>query len=122
MLRKFLRSKLHNLKVTENNVNYSGSITLDSSLIDEADIKPFEMVKVVNITSGERFETYVIEGLEGSGTVGLNGGAAKKGRPGDRLIVFSSSWIKEGAESDVRVIIADENNRIKEIKKNKIRF
>ncbi|MFH1415627.1 MAG: aspartate 1-decarboxylase [Elusimicrobiota bacterium] len=112
MYRKFLRSKIHGIRVKEANVDYTGSITLDRDLIDAAGIGIFEMVMVINIDNGERFETYVIEAERGSGYVGLNGGAARKGKIGDRLIVFSSLWAEENTEHTVKLIIADQDNRV----------
>jgi aspartate 1-decarboxylase len=78
------------------------------------------MVKVINITNGERFETYVIEGKRGSGYIGLNGGAARKGNPGDKLIVFSSAWIEEGESCEVKVVIIDNNNGVEVIRKDTV--
>lgn len=121
MLKKYLRSKLHGLKVTEANIDYKGSITIDRDLMDAADLNPFEMVKVVNLNNGERFETYVIEGERGTGYIGLNGGAARKGRIGDKLLVFSTIWIKEGKKHTVKVVIIDENNKVEKIKISKIK-
>jgi len=114
MYKKYLSAKIHGVRVTETNINYSGSITIDLNLIEAAGLTPFEMVTVVNVTNAERFETYVIEGERGSGYIGLNGGAAKKGDPGDTLIIFSSVWAKKGRKIDVRVIISDSSNRVKD--------
>lgn len=114
MYKKYLSAKIHGARVTETNINYSGSITIDPDLIDAAGLTPFEMVTVVNVTNGERFETYVIEGERSSGYIGLNGGAAKKGDPGDTLIIFSSVWVKAGRKIEVRVIISDSSNKVKE--------
>ncbi len=119
-LKKYLRSKLHGLHVTEANVNYSGSITIDRDLIDAAGLQLFEMVAIVNIDNGERFETYVIEGDRGSGYIGLNGGAARKGKVGDKLIVFSSIWLKSGKKHTVKVVIIGDNNKVKDIRETEI--
>ncbi len=121
MLKKYLRTKLHGLRVTEANIDYKGSITIDRDLMDAADLNPFEMVKVINLNNGERFETYVIEGERGTGYIGLNGGAARKGRAGDKLLVFSTIWIKEGKKHTVKVVIIDENNKVEKIKISKIK-
>ncbi len=122
MIKKFLDAKLHNLTVTEANINYTGSIAIDCDLLDAAGFKPFEIVQVINITNGERFETYIIEAKRGSGYIGLNGGAAKKGKIGDKLIVFSSCWIEKGKKHSlsVKVVIIDEKNKVKDIKITKI--
>jgi aspartate 1-decarboxylase len=122
VLKHFLRSKLHNVAVTEANVEYAGSISIDRDLIDAAGLQPFEMVKVVNIDNGERFETYVIEADSGSGCIGLNGGAARKGKIGDRLIIFSTIWLEPGGDHQVKVIVTDSNNKIQDtvVKKTKV--
>ncbi|NLB35483.1 MAG: aspartate 1-decarboxylase [Elusimicrobia bacterium] len=120
MYRKYLKGKIHGARVSETNINYSGSITVDLDLMDAAGLAPFEMVTVVNVTNAERFETYVIEGERGSGYIGLNGGAAKKGEPGDTLIIFSSIWAKKGRKIDVKVIISDSSNKVKESRVTRI--
>ena len=120
MDRKYLKGKIHGARVSETNINYSGSITVDLDLMDAAGLAPFEMVTVVNVTNAERFETYVIEGERGSGYIGLNGGAAKKGEPGDTLIIFSSIWAKKGRKIDVKVIISDSSNKVKESRVTRI--
>ena len=119
-MKKYLNAKIHNLRITEANVNYTGSITIDRDLIEAAGLEKYEMVLVVNIDNGERFETYVIEGKAGEGTVGLNGGAARKGKVGDRIIVLSSVWIASGSRHDIKVLITDENNKVIESKNETI--
>ena len=89
MLVQILKSKLHRLTVTEADLNYVGSITLDQDLMDEANLIEGERVQVVDVNNGERFETYVIVGERGSGTVCLNGPAARKVAVGDIVIVMS---------------------------------
>lgn len=84
-----LKSKIHRAKVTESNLSYEGSITVDSLLLDAANIVPFEQVHVYNIDNGERFSTYVISGRPGSGVVCLNGAAARKVAVGDLIIICS---------------------------------
>ncbi len=118
MYRKFLRAKLHGVTVTDTNLNYAGSITIDRALMEAAGLEPFEMVKVVNLRTGDRFETYVIEGEKDSGYIGLNGGAARKGREDDQLIIFSSAWVKKGRKIKVKVVIVDPSNRVREIRKS----
>jgi aspartate 1-decarboxylase len=93
-----LKSKIHRATVTEADLNYVGSITIDTDLLDAADIRPHEQVHVVNIANGARFETYAIEGPRGSGTVCLNGAAARLAQPGDLVIVLSYA---EYAEEDL---------------------
>ena len=89
MLLHMLKAKLHRGTVTEANINYTGSITIDSYLMKESGILPLEKVQVVNINNGERFETYVIEGKEHSGVICLNGAAARLVLPGDKVIIMA---------------------------------
>ena len=84
-----LKSKIHRVTVTEANLNYIGSITIDQDLLDAANILPNERVSIVNNNNGERFETYVIAGERGSGVVCLNGAAARKVQPGDIIIIIA---------------------------------
>lgn len=86
---EMLQAKIHRVKVTEANLNYIGSITIDSLLLKASGILPGQKVSIVNNNNGERFETYVIEGEEGSGTICLNGAAARKAQPGDIIIIIS---------------------------------
>ncbi len=89
MMIQVLKSKIHNVKITFTELNYIGSITIDADLLDAANMIENEKVLVVNNTNGERLETYVIVGARGSGIVGLNGAAARKGMIGDELIIIS---------------------------------
>ncbi|MDE6297210.1 MAG: aspartate 1-decarboxylase, partial [Muribaculaceae bacterium] len=86
---EMMKSKIHRVTVTEANLNYIGSITIDSALIKAANILPGERVYIVNNNNGERFDTYVIAGEEGSGVVCLNGAAARKAQPGDIVIIIA---------------------------------
>jgi aspartate 1-decarboxylase len=89
MLRTFLRSKIHRATVTEANLDYEGSITLDPVLMAAAGLAPYELVHVLDLNSGARFETYAIEGRRGSGTVCVNGAAARLVQKGDQVIILS---------------------------------
>jgi aspartate 1-decarboxylase len=89
MMIEILKSKLHCVRVTEANLNYMGSVTIDEDLMDAANLITGEKVYIVNNNNGERFETYVIKGERGSGKICLNGGAARKVQPGDILIIMS---------------------------------
>jgi aspartate 1-decarboxylase len=89
MMIQVIKSKLHRLTVTEANLNYIGSITIDEDLMDAANIIEGEKVQIVNNNNGERMETYVIKGIRGSGMVCLNGAAARKVQPGDIIIIMS---------------------------------
>lgn len=86
---EMMKSKIHRVRVTEANLNYIGSITIDSDLLDAADILPGQRVNIVNNNNGERFDTYVIAGERGSGVICLNGAAARKAQPGDIIIIMT---------------------------------
>ena len=113
MMRTMLRAKLHRLTVTETNVNYVGSITLDKKLIKAADILPGEKVQVVNVSNGARFETYVIEG--GPGVACLNGAAARLAEVGDKIIVIAYALVDDAEAKDLKpnIVLVDERNRQK---------
>ena len=106
------RAKLHRVTVTEANLNYMGSITIDEGLLDASGILPNERVQVVNINNGERFETYVIKGERGSGVMCLNGPAARLVQVGDKIIVIAYGMLTlEEAQTFVPVVLyPDENN------------
>lgn len=89
MFIEVLKSKIHRVTVTDANLNYIGSITIDEDLLDAANMIPNEKVAIVNNNNGERFETYIIKGERGSGMVCLNGAAARRAQPGDVIIVMS---------------------------------
>ena len=95
MYRQLCKAKLHGVTVTESNLHYVGSITLDADLMDAADLVPFEWLHIANVTTGHRFETYAIVGERGSGIIGLNGATARMGQPGDKLIVMSYALFSE---------------------------
>jgi len=111
------KSKLHQMKVTEANLHYEGSITIDRELLDESGILPYEKVQVVNITNGARIETYTIPGESGSRVCCLNGAAARKTQVGDRIIVISYAEMtpEEAKGFKPKVVIVDENNDPKTI-------
>jgi len=113
MLVKVLRAKIHRARITETHLDYEGSITLDADLIEAAGLVPGEAVLVANVTSGTRHETYVIAGERGSGTVCLNGAAARLGEPGDVVIVLAFAYLgpDELADHRPQKILVDEHNR-----------
>jgi aspartate 1-decarboxylase len=113
MLRLMCKSKIHRATVTEANVDYVGSLTIDSDLLEMCDILPYEQVHVVNVTNGERLVTYAIPGPSGSGVMCLNGAAAHKGEVGDIIIVITYGQFtnEEARELQPRVAFVDENNR-----------
>jgi len=93
MLIQLLKSKIHNVTVTDANLNYIGSITIDEDLMDAANLIAGEKVHVVNNNNGERIETYIIKGGRGSGTICLNGAAARKFLQGDTVIIMAFAWL-----------------------------
>ena len=106
MLIEMMKSKIHRVTVTEANLNYVGSITIDADLLRAAGILPGQRVYIVNNNNGERFDTYVIEGEAGSGTICLNGAAARKAQPGDVIIIITYALVTpEEAETIKPVVI-----------------
>ena len=118
MYRTMFKSKLHRATVTEANLNYVGSITIDADLMKAADIYPHEKVQVVNNNNGARLETYVIEGPRGSGVICLNGAAARLVQPGDQVIIITYVQLEEEKAKSwtPTVVLLDESNRIVEAK------
>ena len=114
MLRTMLKSKIHRARVTEANLYYEGSITIDARLMEEVDILPQEKVEVFNLNNGHRLETYAIKGKSGSGVVCLNGPAARGACVGDEIIILSYAFAegKEAAAIKPKIISVDEKNRI----------
>lgn len=113
MLRRFLKAKLHMATVTEANIEYEGSITIDEDLMDLVGISAHEFVLIGNMNNGERFETYVIPGKRGSGTMCLNGATARKGLPGDKIIVFSYVFLEnaEIAGHEPKIVVLGPGNK-----------
>ena len=113
MMIEVLKSKLHCVQVTEANLNYMGSVTIDENLMDAAGIIAGEKVQVVDNNNGERFETYVIRGERGSGCICLNGAAARKVQVGDVCIIMSYALMDfEEAKSFTPKVVFPENNRV----------
>ena len=114
MIISVLKSKIHRATVTDAQIHYTGSITIDKTLMEYAKIIPFEKVMVVSLDSGERLETYVIEGKKGSGEVCINGAAARKILKGDRIIIMSFASISETEAENFKpaIVLVNENNRI----------
>ena len=117
MFRTMLGGKIHRATVTEADLNYVGSITVDQDLLDAAGIYPNEKVAIVNNNNGERFETYTIAGKRGSGVICLNGAAARLVQPGDVVIIMSYVLLSEPEISahEPKVVLVDEANRIREV-------
>ncbi|MFH1777921.1 MAG: aspartate 1-decarboxylase [Candidatus Omnitrophota bacterium] len=118
MLRQIYKSKIQHLIVTETNLKYVGSITIDKVLLEAADILPGERVQIVNINNGSRVETYVMIGKENSGTVCMNGGAARWAAVGDPLIIISYCLLNEDEIINFKpkIVFVSEKNKIKQIK------
>ncbi len=114
MMVQVFRAKIHRATVTEANLNYVGSITIDEDLLDATGILPGERVQIVNNNNGERLETYVIKGERGSGQICLNGAAARKVAVGDILIIIAYAYvdINEASSLEPKVVFPDENNAI----------
>lgn len=114
MIRTMLSGKIHRATVTGADLNYVGSITIDSQLMEAANILPFERVQVVDVTNGNRLETYAITGEEGSGTIQLNGAAAHLIQVGDLVIIMSYVQVEDPVPPDwqPRVVLVDEQNHI----------
>ena len=118
MLRTMCKSKIHRATVTDANLNYQGSITIDEALMEAADLLPYEKVQVVNNNTGARFETYVIKGGRDSGTVCLNGAAARLVQRGDIVIIISYVQVdeKELPSFQPRIVAVNSQNQIAGIK------
>ena len=114
MYKIMLKSKLHRVRVSGADLNYEGSLTIDSSLMKAAAILPFELVRVYNLNTGDRFETYAIEGQPESGVICLNGAAARKGSVGDLLIIATYALYCESELIDYKpqVVHVDDKNRV----------
>ncbi len=108
-----LKCKIHGATVTDANLNYKGSITIDEELMKAAGILPHEKVQVVNNNNGERFETYVIKGEPGSGTICLNGAAARLVQPGDKVIIIAYCLMtqNEAENYEPKIVFVDEKNK-----------
>lgn len=114
MFLNMFKSKIHRATVTEANLNYVGSITIDKVLLDKAGILPGEKVQIVNNNNGARLETYTIEGKENTGVVCLNGAAARLVQPGDKIIIIAYCLLdsKEAKEFKPNILILDDENKI----------
>ena len=115
MQRHMLKSKIHRATITEADLNYEGSLTIDKELMDAVDLHPYERVMVYNINNGERFDTYAIEGKPGTGIIGLNGAAARKGMLGDQIIIVSYAFFDEEELHGYspKIVLLNKSNQIK---------
>ncbi|MGW6274477.1 aspartate 1-decarboxylase [Streptomyces sp. NPDC055060] len=115
MLRTMFKSKIHRATVTQADLHYVGSVTIDADLLDAADLLPGELVHIVDITNGARLETYTIEGERGSGVIGINGAAAHLVHPGDKVIIISYAQVDDAEARALRpkvVHVEGADNRI----------
>ncbi|MGB4057120.1 MAG: aspartate 1-decarboxylase [Alphaproteobacteria bacterium] len=112
---RMLKSKIHRATVTQCDLHYEGSITVDRALLDATGILPYEQVDVLNINNGERFTTYAIEGKKNSGIIGINGAAARLAQKGDLVIIcaYANMEEKEAKKHKPIVVLTDAKNRIK---------
>ena len=115
MLLTIFKSKIHRVRITEANLNYVGSITIDEDLMEAAGMIAGERVQIVNNNNGERIETYVITGARGSGVICLNGAAARRAAVGDTVIIIGYGLMtpEEAATFEPKVVFPDDNNRIR---------
>ena len=114
MLLEFLNSKIHRATITDSNLNYVGSITIDEDILDSAKIKEWQKVDILNINNGERFQTYVIKGKRGSKMFCVNGAAARKVQTGDKVIICSYRYVTEAEVDGYKptIVQIDENNNM----------
>ncbi|SRR5258706_7133486 len=119
MIRTLLNAKIHRAVVTSADLNYEGSLTVDAALLEAAGIREFELVQVVDVENGARLETYVISAPHGSGTIQANGAAARLVLPGDHIIIMTYAQVPEPlpAEWLPNIVLVDEQNRIREVKR-----
>jgi len=117
-MRTMLKGKIHRARVTQVDVDYEGSITIDKALMEASDIFPYEQVEVLNINNGARFNTYAIEAEPNSGTICINGAAARLAAKGDIIIILSYCHVPDNEAIDVipKMVYVDQNNRIVETK------
>lgn len=112
MQKIFLNSKIHRATITSKNLEYEGSITIDGTLMKAAGIEEGELVQVVNVNNGNRFETYVIKGEENSGTISLNGAAARLGEIGDKIIIMAYAIFDAKEKHEPKIVFVDSKNKI----------
>ena len=116
MTRKMMRAKIHRATVTQADVDYEGSVTIDRALLEATDLLVNEAVCIWNVTNGNRFETYVVEGERDSGVICVNGAAAHLVNPGDLVIIAAFTWLPEeqARKHEPKVVFVDDHNRIRE--------
>ena len=117
MILTLCKSKIHRARVTQAELYYEGSLTVDTDLLHASRILPYEKVQVVNVNNGERFETYIIPGNAGSGVICLNGPAARLGTVGDEIIIIAYAEVEENEAAGYKptVVLVDQKNRVKQV-------
>lgn len=124
MLYRVMAGKLHRAKVTEANLNYIGSITIDQELLDASGLLPYEMVQITNLANGVLWQTYIIPGPRGHGDICLNGPPARRFQPGDLVIILGYRWV-DGAELtgfQPTVVFLDDHNRVTSVMREEAPF
>ncbi|MCW3479310.1 aspartate 1-decarboxylase [Neisseriaceae bacterium JH1-16] len=118
MQRSMLKAKLHRVTTTHSELHYIGSCAIDENLLEAADIREYEEIQIWNVTNGERFATYAIRAERGSGTISVNGSAARRAAPGDLLIIATFAHFEEAEIADHKpaLVFVDEKNQITEVK------
>jgi aspartate 1-decarboxylase len=114
MMREVLKSKIHRATITKADLHYEGSLSVDRNLLDAADILPYEAVNIWNVNNGERLQTYALPAPAGSGVICLNGAAARKGQPGDLIIIATFTWLDDAAARiwEPRVVSVNSANAV----------
>lgn len=121
MLIRVCMSKIHRATVTQAELHYVGSITIDEEIIEKAGMRPFQYVNITNISNGVFWQTYIMPGPRGQGDICLNGPPARHFHKGDKIIILAEAWIQPNELNDLNpiVVFVDENNKITEIKKHR---
>lgn len=121
MLIRTCMSKIHRATVTQAELDYVGSITIDEELIEKAGIHPFQYVNITNVSNGQFWQTYVIAGPRGQGDICLNGPPARHFHKGDKVIILAEAWIEPGELKDLNpvVVFVDDENKVTEVKKHR---
>ena len=114
-------AKIHRATITQADLNYVGSITIDEDLLEKSGIRPFQMVNITNVSNGVFWQTYAIAGKKGDGGICLNGPPARHFQPGDKIIVIAEAYIEPAEMKDLNpiVVFVDDKNRVTEVKKHK---
>lgn len=122
MFRQFMLGKLHRCTVTRADLDYIGSVAIDSELMEAVGIKPYEKILIVNVTNGERFESYAIEASAGSRVIGMNGGTAHLASPGDICLIIAFAYLQEGESIRSRTAIIGEGNEVEALIEEEVRL